>query len=79
MTFTPKTDVALVQEAKEILDAYVEKTNELLSSRQIVIMFSLGNGNDGAPAIINNFSAIKKLDLPKEVTQDNTPALTLVS
>lgn len=68
-----KTDSELVTEARDILVAYVEKSNELLVNRGIVLGFQVNNGNDGKPASLASFDAIKKVPTVDQAAQDNTP------
>jgi hypothetical protein len=65
-----KSDKVLAAEIQDIFDQYVEKANELLA-RGLVVSFSMSNGADGKPVVVNNFVVTKKVLEVAAAKQDN--------
>lgn len=67
--FAAKSDKVLALEAREIMEAYAVKANEL-RARGLIASFGVSNGADGKPCALVNFEVIKRIQLPslEEVT-----------
>lgn len=71
MTFKPKTMNDRLQEAKDILEAYVSVIEELRLRDGVIVGFNISNGNNGQPCTLQSVNAIKNIAFPEPAGQDN--------